>query len=79
MELRRGLQYGSFFPCLWTIFSSVDIIFLEFIVLGTVLFDLDEQTLEGIYDAILNDAIANGQMNKDGKDEVLRLLISDHQ
>lgn len=47
--------------------------------LGSVLFDLDEQTLGGIYDAILNDAVANGQMNKDSKDEVLRLLTSDHR
>jgi hypothetical protein len=35
--------------------------------------------LDGIYEAILNDAIANGQMNKDVKDEILRLLISDHR
>ena len=44
-----------------------------------MLFDLDEQTLEGIYEAIINDAVANGQMNKDGKDELLRLLTSDHR
>ncbi len=48
-------------------------------ILGIVLLDLDEQTLEGIYEAIINDAIANGQMNKDVKDELLRLLISDHR
>lgn len=41
--------------------------------------DLEEQTLEGIYEAIINDAIANGQMNKDMKEELLRLLISDHR
>jgi hypothetical protein len=46
---------------------------------GTVLFDLDEQTPEGIYEAIINDAVANGQMNKDAKDELLRLLTSDHR
>lgn len=47
--------------------------------LGIALFDLDEQTLEGIYEAIVNDGIANGQMNKDAKEEVLRLLNSDHR
>jgi hypothetical protein len=41
--------------------------------------DLDEQKLEGIYEAIMNDAIANGQMNKDVKDELLRLLTSNRQ
>ncbi|CAF0881089.1 unnamed protein product [Adineta steineri] len=46
---------------------------------GTVLFDLDEQRLEGIYEAIINDAIANGQMNKDVKDELLRILTSNHK
>jgi len=43
------------------------------------LLDLDEQTLEGIYEAITNDAIAIGQMNKDVKDEVLRILNSEHR
>jgi hypothetical protein len=43
------------------------------------LLDLDEHALEGIYEAIINDAIANGQMNKDVKDEVTRLLLSDHK
>jgi len=47
--------------------------------LGIVLLDLDEQTLEGIFEAIINDAIANGQMNKDVKDELLRLLTCDHK
>jgi hypothetical protein len=46
---------------------------------GIVLLDLEEQKLEGIYEAIINDAIANGQMNKDVKDELLRLLTSNHQ
>ena len=46
--------------------------------LGIVLLDLDEQKLECIYEAIINDAIANGQMNKDVKDELLRLLTSSH-
>lgn len=46
---------------------------------GIVLLDLDEQKIEGIYEAIINDAIANGQMNKDVKDELLRLLSSNHQ
>jgi hypothetical protein len=46
---------------------------------GTVLLDLDEQKLECIYEAMINDAIANGQMNKDVKDELLRLLTSNHQ
>lgn len=50
-----------------------------FVVLGTVLLDLDEQTLDGIYEAIINDAIANGQMNKDVKDELLRILTSNHK
>ena len=49
------------------------------LALGTVLLDLDEQNLEAIYAAIVNDAIANGQMNKDVKDELLRLLTSDHR
>ena len=40
---------------------------------------MDEQTLEGIYEAIINDAIANGQMNKDVKDELFRLLTSKHR
>ncbi|CAF2937828.1 unnamed protein product [Rotaria sp. Silwood2] len=43
-----------------------------------VLLDLEEQKLECIYEAIINDAIANGQMNKDVKDELLRLLTSAH-
>ena len=51
----------------------------EFCVIGIVLLDLDEQKIEGIYEAIINDAIANGQMNKDVKDELLRLLSSNHQ
>jgi len=46
---------------------------------GIVLLDLDEQKIEGIYEAIINDAIANGQMNKDVKDELFRLLTSNHQ
>ena len=46
---------------------------------GSVLLDLDEQTLEGIYEAIINDAIANGQMNKDVKDDLLRILTSNHK
>ncbi|CAF0993071.1 unnamed protein product [Adineta ricciae] len=46
---------------------------------GIVLLDLDEQTLDGIYEAIINDAIANGQMNKDAKDEILRILTSNHK
>ncbi|CAF4224466.1 unnamed protein product [Rotaria socialis] len=46
---------------------------------GIVLLDLDEQKLERIYEAIINDAIATGQMNKDLKDELLRLLISNHK
>ena len=54
-------------------------IFLYFFFSGIVLLDLDEQTLEGIYEAIINDAIATGQINKDVKDELLRLLTSDHR
>ena len=50
-----------------------------FICSGIVLLDLDEQTLEGIYEAIINDAVANGQMNKDAKDELLRILTSEHR
>ncbi|CAF1285226.1 unnamed protein product [Adineta ricciae] len=46
---------------------------------GIVLLDLEEQKLECIYEAILNDAIANGQMNKDVKDEILRRLTSVHK
>ncbi|CAF0992878.1 unnamed protein product, partial [Adineta ricciae] len=46
---------------------------------GIVLLDLEEQKLESIYEAILNDAIANGQMNKDVKDEILRRLTSVHK
>lgn len=46
---------------------------------GSVLLDLEEEKIECIYEAILNDAIANGQMNKDVKDELLRLLTSPHQ
>ncbi|CAM4764302.1 unnamed protein product [Rotaria magnacalcarata] len=46
---------------------------------GIVLLDLDEQKLECIYEAIINDAIATGQMNKDLKDELLRVLISNHK
>ncbi|CAF3497542.1 unnamed protein product [Rotaria sp. Silwood1] len=46
---------------------------------GIVLLDLEEQKLECIYEAIINDAIANGQMNKDVKDELLRLLTSNHK
>ncbi|CAF3766130.1 unnamed protein product [Rotaria socialis] len=46
---------------------------------GIVLLDLEEQTLEGIYDGVINDAIAMGQMNKDLKDELLRILTSDHR
>ncbi len=46
---------------------------------GIVLFDLEEQKIERIYEAIMDDAIANGQMNKDVKDEILRLLISSHK
>ncbi len=75
LELRRGLQYGSFdFHWKYFILTRLLLCFS-----GTVLLDLDEQTLEGIYEAIINDAIANGQMNKDVKDEILRLLISDHR
>ena len=55
--------------------SSIDFFFLS----GIVLLDLEEQTLEGIYEAIINDAIANGQMNKDVKEDLLRLLTSDHR
>ncbi|CAF4451979.1 unnamed protein product, partial [Adineta steineri] len=44
-----------------------------------VLLDLEEQKLECIYEAIINDAIANGQMNKDVKDEILRCLTSIHK
>ncbi|CAF1299871.1 unnamed protein product, partial [Rotaria sordida] len=46
---------------------------------GIVLLDLEEEKLECIYEAIINDAIANGQMNKDVKDELLRLLTSNHK
>jgi hypothetical protein len=46
---------------------------------GIVLLDLEEQKIECIYEAIINDAIANGQLNKDVKDELLRLLTSNHQ
>ncbi|CAF1299740.1 unnamed protein product [Adineta steineri] len=46
---------------------------------GIVLLDLEEQKLECIYEAIINDAIANGQMNKDVKDEILRCLTSIHK
>ncbi|UJR09022.1 hypothetical protein I4U23_013271 [Adineta vaga] len=46
---------------------------------GIVLLDLEEEKLECIYEAILNDAIANGQMNKDVKDEILRRLTSVHK
>ncbi|CAF3419168.1 unnamed protein product [Rotaria sp. Silwood1] len=46
---------------------------------GIVLLDLDEDTLEGIYDSILNDAIAMGKKIKDIKDELLRNLTSDHR
>lgn len=46
---------------------------------GIVLLDLEEHRLASIYEAIINDAIANGHMNKDVKDEVLRLLNSDHK
>ncbi|CAF3678254.1 unnamed protein product [Rotaria sordida] len=46
---------------------------------GIVLLDLEEETLEGIYDGIINDAIAMGQMNKDHKDELLRILTCDHR
>ena len=49
------------------------------ILSGTVLLDLDGETLEGIYESIMNDAIANGQMNKDVKDESLRILTSNHR
>lgn len=47
--------------------------------IGTVLLDLEEEKIDCIYDAILNDAVANGQMNKDVKDEILRILTSPHQ
>ena len=72
LELRRGLQYG-----LYPSIEHSSPIFLSH--LGIVLLDLEEQTLEGIYEAIINDAIANGQMNKDVKEELLRLLTSDHR
>jgi hypothetical protein len=52
---------------------------LIFFITGIVLFDLEEQKIERIYEAIMDDAIANGQMNKDVKDEILRLLISSHK
>lgn len=75
LELRRGLQYG--------LYPSIEHSSLHRSVLlshlGIVLLDLEEQTLEGIYEAIINDAIANGQMNKDVKEELLRLLTSDHR
>ena len=52
----------------------------EFIlIIGIVLLDLDEEKLNRIYEAIINDAIANGQMNKDVKDELFRLLTSNHK
>lgn len=76
LELRRGLQYGTLISQ-WNRQAQDFAVSLS--LLGIVLFDLDEQTLEGIYEAIMNDAIANGQMNKDGKDELLRLLTSDHR
>ncbi len=53
--------------------------YIKILLSGIVLLDLDEQTLEGIYEAIINDAIANGQMNKDVKDEILRILTSNHK
>ncbi len=74
LELRRGLQYGAQIVCSLYSFS----IFIYFPT-GIVLLDLDEQKLEHIYEAIINDAIATGQMNKDVKDELLRLLTSNHK
>jgi hypothetical protein len=73
LELRRGLQYGMNIMFTWTI------VYDRYRMLGIVLLDLDEQKLERIYEAIVNDAIANGQMTKDVKDEVLRLLTSNHR
>ena len=55
------------------------IVLLVVDVEGVVLLDLEEQQLECVYEAILNDAIANGQLSKDVKDELLRLLISPHK
>jgi hypothetical protein len=62
-EKRFSIYFSSLFIC----------------TTGIVLLDLEEQKLECIYEAIINDAIANGQMNKDVKDELLRLLTSNHQ
>ncbi|CAF4491215.1 unnamed protein product, partial [Didymodactylos carnosus] len=38
-----------------------------------------EQDIECIYDSIINDAIENGQLNKDVKDELHKALIVDHK
>ena len=74
LELRRGLQYGrKSSPCCFLSHTRT------FIRTGIVLLDLEEEKIECIYEAILNDAIANGQMNKDVKDELLRVLTSPHQ
>jgi hypothetical protein len=74
LELRRGLQYGAQIVC--SLYSFFIFIFFP---TGIVLLDLDEEKLECIYEAIINDAIATGQMNKDAKDELLRLLTSNHK
>jgi len=62
-----------------TEFTLITFSSLIFFTTGIVLFDLEEQKIERIYEAIMDDAIANGQMNKDVKDEILRLLISSHK
>jgi hypothetical protein len=62
-----------------TEFTLITFLSLIFFITGIVLFDLEEQKIERIYEAIMDDAIANGQMNKDVKDEILRLLISSHK